>query len=166
MPCIFCVYVFGIWATLYAAWLIAFRCLEIGSPLRLSRRPRSLQTARLRAHRCCWSIRMSPQEYLNPLGLLAIAGALDIIAAVQASGHIRIRSSGWRRRALLTAVMHPLMASYAACCVALLVCASYNESSLRIFIRGILLFAFVWQRVVNLLAPASAAGICSHSPLP
>jgi hypothetical protein len=162
MVCMFCVYIFGIWATLYAAWLIASRCLRTSrarygavAVLALCLTMPAAGTSLLLVDPY-----VTARSISTPLGLLAIAGTLDVIAALRTSGHMKIRSLGLAVGGLLTAVlMHPLMGSYTACCVALLICSSVSNRLLRnLSFAAVLLFALLAASLVNLLAPAQPAG--------
>jgi hypothetical protein len=162
MACMFCVYILSIWGTLYAIWLIASRCLRT-----LEARCGAVVVLML-----CMTMPAAGTSLLlvdpyvtarsisTPLGLLAIAWTLDVIAELRQSGHIQPGSLGLAVGSLVLAVlMHPLMGSYTACCVALLVCSSFSNRLLRkVFLAGVLLFALLVASLVNLLAPAQPAG--------
>jgi len=162
MLCVFCVYVLSVWATLYTAWLIAARCLN-------SRHARYGAVAIL-----ALSITMpaagtslllvdpyvTARSISTPLGLLAIVGALDIISEFKSSGRVRSRSLALCAACLLAAAaMHPLMASYTAGCVILLLCSFISSGSFRwTCFAAVAIFSAILAAVVNLLAPAQPHG--------
>jgi hypothetical protein len=162
MVCMLGVYILSIWATLYATWLIASRCLRT-----LEARCGAVATFGL-----CMTLPAAGTSLLlvdpyvtarsisTPLGLLAIVGTLDVLADFRKSGQVRIRSLGLTVGGLLiAALMHPLMGSYTACCLVLLVCASVSNHLLRnLSFAGVLLFAVLIASLVDLLAPAQPAG--------
>jgi len=162
MSCIFCVYVSSIWGTLYAAWLIALRCLKNWEArygavaiLALCITAPAAGTSLLLIDPYVTSRSVS-----TPLGLLALVGTLDIISEFRHSGRVRMRSVAVALTSLLFAVlMHPLMGSYAACCVVLLVCGSISNRVLRtIAFAASALFALLLATLVNLLTPSQPHG--------
>jgi hypothetical protein len=162
MLCVFGAYVLSIWGTLYAAWQIAARCLN-------NREARYGAVAMLAL---CMTMPAAGTSLLlvdpyvtarsisTPLGLLAIVGALDIISAFKGSGRIRIGALSWCAASLLVAAaMHPLMASYTAGCVILLLCASISSVLFRMIGLGaVATFSAILAMVVNLLAPPPPHG--------
>ena len=152
----------SLWGTLYAVWLIASRCLRSTEArygavaiVALCMTMPAAGTSLLLVDPYVTARSISP-----PLGLLAIAGTLDLIGDLRRSGVIRIRSIALAVGSLLAAfLMHPLMAAYTACCVALLICASFSNRLLRnCVLAGALLFALLVASLVYLLAPAQPGG--------
>ena len=162
MSCIFGVYILSIWGTLYAAWLVVLRCLE-------SREARYGAVAILAL--CITApaagtslLLMDPyvtaRSISTPLGLLAVVGTLDFISEYKQSGCVRRRSLALAVGSLLiAAAMHPLMASYAASCVILLVCASISNTLLRsLSFAGLGVLALLVATLINLIAPTPPQG--------
>ena len=162
MSCIFGVYVLSIWSTLYSAWLLAARCLKIQEArygavaiLALCLTAPAAGTSLLLVDPY-----VTARSISTPLGLLAIVGTLDFISAFRRTGILRVRSLLLAVGSLLIAgTMHPLMGSYSACCVVLLVCASVPNRAVRnVTFAGLGLFALITAALVNLLAPAQPRG--------
>jgi hypothetical protein len=157
MLCILCVYVLSIWGTLYAAWLIISRCAksreaELGAV--------ALFALCITAPAAGTSLLLvdpyvTARSISTPCGLLAIAGALDIISEFRQTSRIRIRALALCAISLLVAAaMHPLMACYAAGCVVLLVCAAISSPRLRMAAFGaVAFFAIIVASLVNFVAP-------------
>lgn len=160
--CMFGIYVISVWGTLCSVWLIASRCVRTTEA-----RYGAVAIAAL-----CMTMPAAGTSLLlvdpyvtarsisTPLGLLAIAGTLDVIGDLRKSSLVRIRSTVLAAASLLAALlMHPLMAAYTACCLALLICASFSNRLVRYsLLAGVLLFALLLATLVNLLAPAQPAG--------
>lgn len=162
MVCMFAVYVLSIWGTLYSAWLIADRCVKgfearcgAVAILALCMSMPAAGTSLLLVDPY-----VTARSISTPLGLLAIAGTLDVVGDFLELGVIRGRSIAMAAGSLLAAfLMHPLMAAYTACCLALLVCASVsNRLVRRVSLAGVLLFALLLSALVNFLAPAPPVG--------
>jgi len=162
MACLFGVYMLCVWGTLYSAWLIAVRCIKSFEArwgavaiLALCMSMPAAGTSLLLVDPY-----VTARSISTPLGLLAIVGMLDVLSDFRNSGVIRIGSIGLAVGSLLAAfLMHPLMAAYTACCLALLVCASVSNRVLRtVSLAGVLLFALLLAALVNLLAPATPVG--------
>ncbi|WP_162601525.1 hypothetical protein [Occallatibacter savannae] len=162
MTCMFWVYVLSIWGTLHASWLIASRC--VGN---IEARCGAVVVFCL-----CMTMPAAGTSLLlvdpyvtarslsTPLGLLAILGTLDLLSEFRQTGRLRLRSLGLPMAGLVFAIlMHPLMGSYTACCLATLVCASIPNRLVRnASLAGVLLFALLAATLVNGLAPAQPAG--------
>ena len=162
MLSLFCVYVLSIWSTLFAAWQIAARCLK--SP-EARYGAVAIFALCLTAPAAGTSLLLvdpyvTARSISTPLGLFAIVEALDIISEYRQTSRIRIPPVAFCTISLLIAtLMHPLMASYAAGCVVLLLCASISSIALRSAVIGaVAIFAFLVAILVNLLAPAPPAG--------
>jgi len=162
MPWLFTVYVLSIWGTLYSAWLIALRCFESAEArygavaiLALCMTAPAAGTSLLLVDPY-----VTARSLSTPLGLLAIAGTLDIISDFKQSSRVKVRALVLTGGSLvIAAAMHPLMASYAACCVLLLVCASISNVLLRtLAFAGAALFALIVATLVQLLAPLQPPG--------
>ena len=162
MPWLFTVYVLSIWGTLYSAWLIALRCFESAEArygavaiLALCMTAPAAGTSLLLVDPY-----VTARSLSTPLGLLAIAGSLDIISDFKQSSRVKVRALVLTGGSLvIAAAMHPLMASYAACCVLLLVCASISNVLLRtLAFAGAALFALIVATLVQLLAPLQPPG--------
>ena len=162
MNCLFCIYLLSIWSTLHASWLIAARCLRSVEArwggvviLALCMTMPAAGTSLLLVDPY-----VTARSVSTPLGLLAILGTLDVISGFKRSGVVRIRSLALSVAGLVcAALMHPLMASYTACCLVVLVCASISDRLLRnLALAGVLLFALLAAMLVNFLAPAQPAG--------
>lgn len=162
MACVFCIYVLSIWGTLYAAWLIAWRCLK-GSEAQYG--AVAVLSLCMTAPAAGTSLLLvdpyvTARSISTPLGMLSIVGALDLISQFKQSGHVRMRSIGLTGASLVVAaIMHPLMASYAVCCVVLLFCASVSSIRLRTLTLALSgLFALIFATLVHLLAPTQPQG--------
>jgi hypothetical protein len=162
MSCVLGVYVLSIWGTLYSAWLLAARCLKTQEArygavaiLALCLTAPAAGTSLL-----LFDPYVTARSLSTPLGLLAIAGTLDFISEFRRTGFLRVRSLSLAVGSLLVAgTMHPLMGSYSACCVVLLVCASIPNRTVRnVTFAGLGLFALLTATLVNLLAPAQPRG--------
>ncbi len=154
----FAVYVFSVWATLFAAWLLTLQCF------------------RSRAERCgavsllaVWLMLpiagtslmlMDPyvtaRSISTPCSLLALAGALRFL----------LPESGEKRQGLMmaaialvvAAMMHPLMGGYALACVLVLGCVVLDSGAVRWWrTAGLCIAAVVMAAVMWRLAPEESA---------
>ncbi|GGA77655.1 hypothetical protein GCM10011507_31110 [Edaphobacter acidisoli] len=154
----FGVYVASIWATLFAAWLVAARCFR-------SRTARCGAVALL----AVWLMLpiagtslmlMDPyvtaRSISTPCALLALAGALGFF----------VSEDGEQRRGLLLMVaalvvagaMHPLMAGYALACVLVLACVASESLAVRRWgTAALCVGAVTMAEVVSRLAPPESA---------
>lgn len=134
MVWIFLLYLLSIWTTLYAAWHITSRCCD----------SREAPYAAASVLALCLTVPIAGTSLMlmdpyvtarsisTPCTLLAILGALDLIATFKLTGRTSLRSLALVAISLLVAaLMHPLMAAYAAGCVILLACASITNAKIR-----------------------------------
>jgi hypothetical protein len=162
MVCVLCVYVLSIWGTLYAAWLIVSRCSKsrecgLGAVAILSL---CITAPAAGTSLLLVDPYVTARSFSTPCGLLAIVGALDTIAEFRRTSRIRIRALAVCAISLLVAaLMHPLMAGYAAGCVVLLVCAAISSRGLRMAAFGaVAFFAIIVALLLNLVAPPQPNG--------
>jgi hypothetical protein len=162
MTCVFLVYVASIWTTLYAAWTILTRCFESFearlagvSILALCLTMPIAGTALI-----LLDPYVTARSFSTPCTLLAIAGAIGFISDFKQSGR-----RGWKNIAivgvslLIAAIMHPLMAAYAAGCLLLLACSSTTNLRARMIAFGWVAFAAVGvATLLYLLAPLQPDG--------
>jgi hypothetical protein len=160
--CFFFAYLLSIWGTLYAAWQIIARCA----------RSREASFGAVLILALCMSAPAAGTSLLlvdpyvtarsisTPFGLFALAAAIDVISEFKATNRIRAgRLALCAGSLLMAALMHPLMACYAAGCVVLLVCASINDTRFRIAAFGAVgLFVLAVAAMVELLAPGQPTG--------
>ncbi|HTM15334.1 MAG TPA: hypothetical protein VL135_00445 [Terracidiphilus sp.] len=162
MSCIFGVYVLSIWGTLYAAWLLALRCME-------SQEARygaiSILALCITAPAAGTSLLLidpyvTARSLSTPLGILALVGTLDFVSDFKRSARMRKSPVALAAVSLLiAAAMHPLMASYAAACVVMLLCASISTALLRsLALAGLGFFTLLVATLINLLAPVPPRG--------
>lgn len=157
MSCVFCVYAVSIWGTLHAAWLIMTRC----SRSREGRYGAVVILALCMTAPAAGTSLLLIDPYVTarsistPCGLLALAGALDVISDFKKTSRIRLSSLALCSLSLVVAVlMHPLMGAYAGGCVLLLACASMSNVRLRIAAFGtVAFFAIAVAAAVNAMAP-------------
>lgn len=162
MVCFFCVYVLSIWGTLYAGWQIASRCCPkreacLGAVMILAL---CMTAPAAGTSLLLIDPYVTARSISTPCGMLAIAGALDMISEFKLMGRIRLGTFAICATSLvIAAAMHPLMASYAAGCVVLVLCASISNLRLRTAAFGVVgMFAVAVAAVVELLAPAQPRG--------
>jgi hypothetical protein len=130
----FVVYLLSIWTTLYAAWQITARCWEdrFAPFAAVSVLALCLTTPIAGTSLMLMDPYVTARSISTPCMLFAIVAALDLLAGFTLTAAIspgRLLLCGV---CLLTAaLMHPLMAAYAAGCVILLVCASLRNIRLR-----------------------------------
>lgn len=127
-------YLVSIWATLFAGWLIARRCY--------------------RTHLACYGavsllalwlsmpiagtslLLMDPyvtaRSLSTPCGLFAIAAALDILSSLRRGQQIALSGCAMMLALLIAALVHPLMAGYAAACAALILCSGFSTRNRRV----------------------------------
>lgn len=162
MVCFFCVYVLSIWGTLYAGWQIVFRCCRkreacFGAVmiLALCMTAPAAGTSLLLVDPY-----VTARSISTPCGMLALAGAMDVISEFKLTSRLKFRAFAICAISLMVAAaMHPLMASYAAGCVVLLLCASISNFYLRMAAFGTMgIFAVALAAVVELLAPVQPSG--------
>ena len=126
---LFVLHLLSIWATLFAAWLLATRCWEV-------RAARAAAVVLL----ACWLslpvagtalLLMDPyltaRSFSTPATLLAIVGALDMTEGRRRQGILL-----WAGSLALAAAMHPLMAAYALGATLILLCLRASRRTLRI----------------------------------
>ncbi len=127
----------SIWATLFAAWMLAIRCWTL--------RPARIGAVVLLA---CWLALpvagtalqlMDPyataRSFSTPAMVLALVGALDMSTRGVPST-AKQRRNGlllWAVGILLAAAMHPLMAAYALAATLMLFCARTPNRSMRLW---------------------------------
>lgn len=128
-------YVVTIWATLFAGWLIAHRCY-----------PTNLACYGAVSLLALWFtlpiagtslLLMDPyvtgRSVSTPCGLFAIVGALELLSRFRRTRQVAWRPACATLAALsLAAMVHPLMAGYAAACVALILCSGFTTRALRV----------------------------------
>ncbi len=127
----------SIWATLFAAWMLAARCWRS--------RPARIGAVVLLA---CWlalpvagtALQLldpyaTARSFSTPAMVLALVGALDMTAARAQDTKEKTRSGLllWAISILLAAAMHPLMAAYALGATLLLFCVRSPNSTLRLW---------------------------------
>lgn len=134
-------YLVTIWATLFAAWLIARRCYRTNlawyGAISLLTLWFTLPVAGTSL------LLMDPyvtaRSISTPCGLFAVAGALDILSSVRRTGRVAWRPACATVAALFIAAMvHPLMAGYALACVALILCSGFYPPRLKVTALGVL----------------------------
>ena len=162
MTCVFLVYVASIWTTLYAAWAILARCYESFearlagvSILALCLTMPIAGTALI-----LLDPYVTARSFSTPCTLLALAGAIGIISHFKQTGRVAWKSATAVVAALLiAAIMHPLMAAYAAGCVMLLACASIANVRARMIAFGSVAIAAIGvAALLYLLAPLQPEG--------
>jgi len=131
---VFLLHLFSIWATLFGCWLVATRCYA-------SRQARwgaiSLLALWLTIPIAGTSLLLmdpylTARSISTPCGLFALASTLDVAAALRRTGSIPWRSVAGGFLALALAVMvHPLMAGFTVCCLALLLACSVRRPAMR-----------------------------------
>ena len=160
MPLVFCVYLLSIWTTLYAGWMIAARCCDVRgarigavTTLALCMTAPAAGTSLLLVDPY-----VTARSISTPCGLLAIAGALNLISEFRRTSQLGFRAILLCAAPLLiSVVMHPLMGSYAIGCVLLLVCASIQRPMWRMAAFGTVgCFAITLAAIVTVLAPAQS----------
>lgn len=154
----FGVYVASVWATLFAAWLLASRCFR-------SRTARcgavSLLAVWLMLPVAGTSLMLmdpyvTARSISTPCSLLALAGAL---------GFLLPEADGKRRGLALAvvalagaAMMHPLMGGYALACVVVLGCVASESEAVRWWgTAGLCTAAVAMAAVMRRLAPGESA---------
>jgi hypothetical protein len=159
--CMFCMYALSIWATLYAAWQIVSRCTEsrearYGSVLILAL---CITAPAAGTSLLLLDPYVTARSVSTPCGLFALVGALDVLCAFKRVNRVRIAAITLCAASMLVAVvMHPLMGTYAAECVLLLVCASISNPKLRLAAMGsVALFAICAAMILHFLAPHQPA---------
>lgn len=128
-------YFVTLWATLFAAWLIARRCYRTNlacygavSLLALWLSMPIAGTSLL-----LMDPYVTARSVSTPCGLFALAAALDLLSNLR-----RKRQFAWLAcctmifALLVAAVIHPLMAGYAAACVALTLCSGFSTRVRRV----------------------------------
>jgi hypothetical protein len=162
MQCVFGVYVLSMWGTLYAAWLITSRCAKsrnsgLGAVVILAL---CITAPAAGTSLLLMDPYVTARSISTPCGLLAIVGALDFIAGFKQTSRIRFRPLAVSAISLLVAaLMHPLMACYAAGCVVLLFCAAISSPGLKMAGFGaVSFFAIVVGTVLKLVAPTQSGG--------
>ena len=162
MACVFLIYVASIWTTLYAAWTILARCYE-----RFEARLAGVSILAL-----CLTmpiagtalILLDPyvtaRSFSTPCTLLAISGAIGAISDFKQTNRTAWKSIMLVAISLLiAAIMHPLMASYAAGCLLLLACSSVANLRVRMIAFGLVACAAVAvATLLCLLAPLQPDG--------
>jgi hypothetical protein len=162
MTCILGVYCAGIWTTLYAGWRILGRCC----------RSREGCFAGMSILALCMTLPIAGTSLIlvdpyvtarsisTPCSLLAIAGALDVIAVFKRSGRVRLRRALLCAGSLsIAALMHPLMGAYAGGSILLLACCSISRVKLRATaIGGIAALSVCFACVLKLAGPAEPSG--------
>jgi hypothetical protein len=162
MACVFFAYLATMWTTLYAAWMILSRCFD-----RFDARLAGVSVLAL-----CLTmpiagtslILLDPyitaRSFSTPCSLLAIAGTLDVISDFKSSRRARWKSIALVGLSLLAAaLMHPLMAAYAAGCLALLACSSIGFQHIRfIAIGSVALVSIAVAIALYALAPTQPDG--------
>ena len=135
MSCVLGIHLAGIWTTLWASWQILLRCSIV----------REAAYAGVCMLAVCLTIPIAGTSLIlvdpyvtarsisTPCTLLAMVGALDLIAYFKRVGRVRLPSMALCGASLLvTAAMHPLMAAYAAGCVVLLAFSAITRAKLRV----------------------------------
>jgi hypothetical protein len=160
--CIFAVYLASTWITLYAAWRILRRCRRkieacIGGVSILAL---CLSMPIAGTSLMLFDPYVTARSISTPCSLLAIASALDLIFDFRQHGRVTWMSAALCVLSLVVAaLMHPLMAAYAAGCVVLLACSSIRGLKVRIAALGsVALVAVVVAALLNRLAPERPAG--------
>jgi hypothetical protein len=134
-------YAFSTWLTLFAAWLVVERCTEsrqacCGAVALLAL---TLTVPVAGTSLMLMDPYVTARSFSTPLGLLALAGALDVCAALKqgrmpAPAGILLCTLG----ILLAGMMHPLMAAYTLGSVLLLVCMSLESATARVVATALL----------------------------
>ncbi len=151
---LFALYLLTIWATLFAAWLIARRCYPTTLPCYCAICLLALWLTMPIAGTSL--LLMDPyvtaRSISTPCGLFAIAGALEILSHFRRTGRIAWRPAVLTLAALLAAALvHPLMAGYALACVALVLCSGFRSPDRRtaalttLCLSGVALAAIVYS---------------------
>jgi hypothetical protein len=162
MGCILLIYVAANWVTLYAGWRMIACCSRsreacIGAVWMLA----LCMTMPIAGTSL---ILMDPyvtaRSISTPCGMLAVAGALEAITDWKKTRRLRFKSVVLCGIALLlAAVMHPLMASYAAGCVVLLACSAIERTRMRMIAFGSVAFlSILVAGLADLLSPEQPDG--------
>jgi hypothetical protein len=160
--CIFAVYLASIWATLYAAWRILWRCSGkteacVGgvSILALCLTMPIAGTSLM-----LFDPYVTARSISTPCSLIAIGTALDLVFDWRRAGRVWRRSAALCILSLVVAgLMHPLMAGYAVSCVVLLACSSIRGVKIRIAAFGsVAIAAVVIAAMLYRMAPVRPAG--------
>jgi hypothetical protein len=150
-----------LWATLFAAWMLAARCW-------MGRASRAGAVTLL----ACWlglpvagTALMLMDPYLTarsistPCMVLALVGALDVTERVDSGGGRRWRGFAlWGGSLLLAAAVHPLMAAYAFGASMLLACVRSSQARLRaVGVLALCAAALILACTLQQAAPAESA---------
>lgn len=161
MAVIFGVYILSIWATLCAGWMIVSRCCEsregcVGAVtvLALCMSAPAAGTSLL-----LLDPYVTARSISTPCCLFAIAGALEMISEFKRTSRVGFRSIFRCAGPMLVGLAaHPLMGTYAAGCVLLLLCASISRGAFRAAaIGGVGSFAIIAAGIICGLSPAQTA---------
>jgi hypothetical protein len=162
MTCIFAIYVVSIWATLYSAWHLIARCSKSANVCygAVSILALCLTTPVAGTSLILMDPYVTARTISTPCSILALVAAIDLISSFHRTGKFPMNSVALCGGSLLiAALMHPLMAAYAAGSVLLLICSSIADLRLRIAaVAAIALLAIATAALMNLLAPPEPAG--------
>jgi hypothetical protein len=139
MTVMLALYVFTTWLTLYAGWMLAKRCAasEIGRVGAVVLLALALTVPVAGTSLMLVDPYVTARSLSTPLGLMALAWALDAGAAIRRGGTPSLRTIGLCAVAILLAgLMHPLMAAYGLGCVLLAFAASLPDKRTRLLATG------------------------------
>ena len=161
MALMFSVYVLSIWATLYAAWLLIVRCCNdrAASFAGVTMLALVLTIPIAGTSLMLMDPYVTARSISTPCGLLAIVGAMDVLSQLRDAAGVRMTSIGLSGVSLLiAALMHPLMAAYAAGCILLLACSSIGNGRVRFAaFGGVALISILFAGLLEVFSPAQPA---------
>jgi hypothetical protein len=156
-PVLLALHLATIWATLFAAWILASRCWTT----------REVRTGAVALLACWLSLPIAGTALLfmdpyltarslsTPCMVLALVGALDLTAQNVPQAARRRGFILWAGSIVLAAMMHPLMAAYALSASLVLMCARSSWRSVRVWgIVALCLAALGLAATLQAAAPA------------
>ncbi len=158
MAVMLALYLVGIWATLFAGWLIASRCTAspTGRLGAVSVLALTLTIPVAGTSLMLMDPYVTARTISTPCGMLALVGALDAIADLRFGRALQWKSVALCVAGLAIAVLaHPLMAAYSFGCVLLLIASSpRNRRVRRIAIAAICIGCFAAAACLAGFSPA------------